>query len=91
MSAQRHATVSAWQREEDGSYKAEIHGWELVVHWRPEAPRHHRGFYWEAKKEGGPRLRARELHEEIEVAMAEAEAEAEAADGHAGGPAPAAH
>ena len=73
MSMHRHATISAWQREEDGSYKAEIEGWELWVHWRPEAAGTQRGFFWDAKKGDGPKVRSRDLHEEIELAMADAE------------------
>jgi hypothetical protein len=80
MSMHRHATISAWQREEDGSYKAEIEGWELVVHWRPESPGKPRGFFWEAKKGEGQKVRSRELHEEIELAMVAAEIHADASD-----------
>jgi len=73
MSTLKHATISAWQRHEDGSYAAEINGWTLHVKWKPEAPGERRGFFWEAEKEGtkaGPS----ELFEEIELAMAAAEA-----------------
>jgi hypothetical protein len=70
----KHATVSAWQREHDGSYKAEVGGWQLVVRWRPESPHQRRGFYWEAEQPAlAERARATEVQEEIEVAMAEAE------------------
>jgi hypothetical protein len=77
MSGMRHATVSAWQRHEDGSYAAEINGWALRVKWHPEESGQ-RGFSWEAEH-GGEKLRSTEIHEEIEVAMAEAEAQAEPA------------
>ena len=72
MSAIRHATISAWQRHEDGSYAAELHGWTLRVRWRPEHDGERRGFLWEAEKLGG-RLIADDIFEEIEVAMAHAE------------------
>ncbi len=68
----RHATISAWQRHEDGSYAAEINGWALHVRWHPEE-HGHRGFSWEAER-GSEKLQSTEIHEEIEVAMAEAEA-----------------
>lgn len=73
MSGMRHATISAWQRHEDGSYAAEINGWNLKVKWRPESPDERRGFLWEAEKEGGSKLAASAVCEEMEVAMAEAE------------------
>ena len=73
MSGMRHATISAWQRHEDGSYAAELHGWSLHVAWHPEASGH-RGFSWRAEH-GDQRLASTEIHEEIEVAMAEAEAQ----------------
>jgi hypothetical protein len=73
MSVLKHATVSAWSRQEDGSYVAELNGWTLRVKWRPEAPGQHRGFTWEARREGGIKLISQHLHEEIEVAMAQAE------------------
>lgn len=86
MSGIRHATISAWQRHEDGSYAAEINGWNLKVKWRPETPAYNagsgvpapvkerRGFLWEAEKEGSAKLAATDVSEEIEVAMALAEA-----------------
>ena len=71
----KHATVSAWQREHDGSYKAELHGWELRVRWRPESPVAQRGFFWSAFQPAlDKRVDDREIHEEIEEAMSEAEA-----------------
>ncbi len=74
MSVLMHATVSAWNREEDGSYAADINGWHLHVKWKPEAPGERRGFYWEASGPDGAKLTSSGLREEIEVAMAEAEA-----------------
>lgn len=91
MSGTRHATISAWQRHEDGSYAAEINGWNLKVMWRPETPAYNagsgvpaplterRGFLWEAEKEGAAKLAAADVSEEIEVAMALAEAAVEGA------------
>ena len=73
MSVLMHATVSAWQRQEDGSYAAEINGFSLHVAWRPETATEGRGFLWSARGPGGVKRRAHEAHEEIEVAMAEAE------------------
>jgi hypothetical protein len=75
MSALRHATISAWQRHEDGSYAAELNGWTLRVRWHPEQvgkPHERRGFRWEAEKLGA-RLDGDAIFEEIEVAMAHAE------------------
>jgi hypothetical protein len=72
MSTIKHATVSAWQRQEDGSYAADINGWSLRVKWRPESPTERRGFHWFAQREG-VKLHSHEIHEEIEVAMALAE------------------
>lgn len=81
MSGMRHATISAWKREEDGSYAAEINGWNLKVTWRPESAAksgERRGFLWEAEREG-KKLSADAVAEEIEVAMAHAEQAIEAA------------
>ena len=36
MSTHKHATISAWQRQEHGGYLAEVNGWQLRVHWHPE-------------------------------------------------------
>ncbi len=72
MSQSKHATISAWQREEDGSYAAEINGWALHVKWKPEVPGERRGFYWEAQKDEA-KLGPSELFEEIELAMVAAE------------------
>ena len=75
MSVLMHATIPAWQRDHDGSYKADLHGWSLRVRWRPEGPDGERGFWWEAERPDQPARRtvSDELHEEIEVAMAHAE------------------
>lgn len=77
MSVMKHATLSAWQRHEDGRYGAELHGWALTVAWHPEntlgmhGPR--RGFSWQASQ-AGKKLASDEIFEEIELAMADAEA-----------------
>jgi hypothetical protein len=76
MSGMRHPTISAWQRQEDGSYAAEIDGWTLRVAWHPEGTEGHegqRGFTWTAER-GGASVAGDELFEEIEVAMGHAEA-----------------
>ena len=73
MSQIKHATVSAWQRDHDGTYSAELNGYALKVSWRPESEHEPRGFLWEAVAPDGTRLSSRESHEEIEIAMAEAE------------------
>jgi hypothetical protein len=73
MSTHKHATISAWQRQEHGGYAAEIEGWELRVHWHPEAPGAKRGFSWDAKHGDRPRFVSKDLFEEIELAMVAAE------------------
>lgn len=73
MSRIKHATVSAWQRDHDGTYTAEINGFSLKVFWQPENERGERGFRWSAEGADGTRLSPSETHEEIEIAMAEAE------------------
>jgi hypothetical protein len=78
MSGMRHATISAWQRHEDGSYAAEINGWNLKVSWRPEKGDERRGFLWEAERDGQGKRAAAAVCEEMEVAMAEAERAIEA-------------
>lgn len=78
MSDMRHPTVSAWQRQENGSYAAEINGWTLRTVWHPERSGEHRGFGWTAERDG-KKLASHEIHEEIEVAMGHAEAEVERA------------
>jgi hypothetical protein len=68
----RERTISLWQREEDGSYKAELEGFQLHVKWRPESSDSRRGFLWIAE---GPatKLEADDVVEEIEQAMGNAE------------------
>lgn len=79
MSRIKHATVSAWQRDHEGTYTAEINGYALKVFWRPEAdpsgsePGRPRGFGWEATSPAGKTTTSGDVHEEIELAMAEAE------------------
>jgi hypothetical protein len=73
MSRIKHATVSAWQRDHEGTYAAEINGYQLKVYWQAENERGERGFRWEAEGPDGARIAPRETHEEIEIAMAEAE------------------
>jgi hypothetical protein len=71
----RHPTISAWQRQEDGSYAAEIDGWTLRVAWHPEGGERYegqRGFTWTAERDDTT-LAGDELYEEIEVAMGHAE------------------
>lgn len=77
-----HAKVRLWQREEDGSYKAEIDGLTLHVAWRPESASARRGFTW---KVHGPdtSIESDKIEEEIELAMASAEAAARHAGAHA--------
>jgi hypothetical protein len=69
----RHRTISAWQREEDGSYKAEIEGYHLHVAWRAESPDARRGFRWTAEGPNEEKLEAPDVVEEIEEAMGNAE------------------
>jgi hypothetical protein len=78
MSAMRHPTISAWHREEDGSYAAELHGFHLRVRWHPERAHHPRGFSWIARK-GAQKHVDRDIYEEIELGMVAAEMHAEAA------------
>ncbi len=80
MSTHKHATISAWQRQEHGGYIAEINGWQLRVHWHPEdnggatrSATKHRGFSWDAQRGDEPRFVSRDLFEEIELAMVAAE------------------
>ena len=81
MSSMTHATISKWQRDEEGGYTAGFDGWVLRVKWHPEGSEHHfgghgpsHGFSWEAEGPTG-KSKAIELCEEIEVAMAHAEAQ----------------
>ena len=78
MSQHKHATVSSWQRDHDGTYTAEINGYALKVIWQPEG--NARGFRWEGTSPDGKTIGNRESHEEIELAMAEAEAATETDD-----------
>jgi len=71
MSGMRHPTISAWQRQEDGSYAAEINDWSLRVTWHPELDGG-RGFTWAAERDG-EKVTSEEIFEEIEVAMGAAE------------------
>jgi hypothetical protein len=71
----RTRTISAWQREEDGSYKAEIAGYHLHVKWRPESADARRGFIWSAEGPDETRFEAENVVEEIEQAMGNAEYE----------------
>ncbi|AKT39552.1 hypothetical protein [Chondromyces crocatus] len=74
MSKLRHPTLSAWQRNhEDGSYAAEIRGWNLSVRWVPEKSGERRGFLWEATGPNGEKMASPSVTEEMEVAMATAE------------------
>lgn len=68
-----HATMRAWQREEDGSYKAELDGLSLHVSWRPEQPGEPRGFSWKVSGPDGALAESEAVEEEIEIAMAFAE------------------
>ena len=77
MSHLKHATVSAWQRDHDGAYAAEINGYSLKVTWQPESVGVSRGFFWEGTSPDGKKIGNKELHEEIELAMSEAEAATE--------------
>jgi hypothetical protein len=69
----RKRTISAWQREEDGSYKAEIDGYHLHVKWRPESSDARRGYTWTAEGPEEKKFEADEVVEEIEEAMGNAE------------------
>ena len=67
-----HAKMDQWTRDEEGHYRAEVSGWELLVKWQPEAEDGTRGFWFEAKGPDGAQTRSA-LFEEIEHAMAYAE------------------
>jgi hypothetical protein len=73
-----HGTMSIWQREHDGTYKAELCGYELSLVWHPEEPGKRRGFSWKATQEGKEAGSSQEIFEEPEIAMAYAEAFARA-------------
>ena len=74
-----HAKMSAWQREHDGTYKAEIDGFSLLVEWHPEeqpsgrSNEAGRGFSWRVETADGKVYECQEKAEEIEMAMAGAE------------------
>ena len=80
MSHLKHATVSSWQRDHDGTYTAELNGFKLKVVWVPESETAPRGFWWEGEGPAGQRIANKEPQEEIELAMAEAEAATEIDD-----------
>lgn len=67
-----HPTTQLWQREEDGSYKAELDGHTLHVKWTPETAGK-RGFSYVVETPGGDRIASDALEEEIENAMVHAE------------------
>lgn len=69
----KHATLRAWQREEDGSYKAELHGCTLHVTWRPEQPGTQRGFLYRVEGPHGYIRESDDVVEEIDAAMVHAE------------------
>ncbi len=69
----KHPTISAWHREEDGSYKADLEGFSLEVTWRPESKDARRGFSWKAAAPDGRVYEADDVLEEIEQAMGMAE------------------
>lgn len=73
----RHPTIRAWAREEDGTYKAELHGFAVHVSWTPGEVAGQRGFGWKAERDEVV-LASEHLEEEIEVAMGLAEAAVEA-------------
>jgi hypothetical protein len=71
----KHATISAWQRDHDGVYEANLEGWSLHVSWKtPATLDGERGFSWKAKGPDGQERSSSELFEEPEIAMADAEA-----------------
>jgi hypothetical protein len=69
----RHPKLSAWVREEDGSYKADLEGFSCHVTWRPESPEKRRGFLWHVEGPGDFSVHADDVAEEIELAMVAAE------------------
>lgn len=77
----RHPTLTAWNREEDGSYQAEIEGWKLAVSFRPEKGEARRGFSWKAEGPDDKKLESDAVVEEMEHAMADAEEAVEEASG----------
>lgn len=77
----RHPKLSAWVREEDGSYKADLEGFSCHVTWRPEptatsggtASDKRRGFVWRVEGPGDFSAQSDDVAEEIELAMVAAE------------------
>jgi len=68
-----HATISAWERdEEEGSYTAEFHGWDLKVSWTPNQG-DTRGYFSWSGEAGKRKVDDEDRHEEMEIAMAAAE------------------
>jgi hypothetical protein len=67
-----HAKLDLWNRDEHGSYAAELNNWSLLVKWRPESSERRRGFWFEAKSPDGTETSS-DIFEEIEIAMAHAE------------------
>lgn len=71
------ARITLWNREEDGSYQAELDGWHLHVTYTPEPPRGGPfGFSWSAEGPDAKKAASTELLEEPELAMCAAEAAA---------------
>lgn len=69
------ANITAWNREEDGSYEAHINEWKLHVFWTPEPPKGGPyGFKWKAEGPTGQKAGAEDFMEEAELAMMAAEA-----------------
>jgi hypothetical protein len=67
----RHPNISAWHREEDGSYQSEVSGLTVHVTWRPESrdPLKPRGFSWRVESPDGRKAESEGVVEEIEAAM----------------------
>jgi len=77
----RHPTLTAWNREEDGSYQGEVEGWTLAVAFHPASGDQRRGFSWTAAGPDEKKLTSEANVEEMEHAMADAEEAAERAGG----------
>jgi hypothetical protein len=73
-----HPTLTAWQREEDGHYVAELYGQKLEVRWHPENGKVPRGFAYEIHLASGGVVSSPGSWEEMEVAMHAAEEHARA-------------
>ena len=65
----RPPDMSLWQREPDGSYAAQMNGFNLHVRWRPESAHSRHGFSFSGDGPLGRKIESREIFEEIEVAM----------------------